>query len=578
MKHRFLRPLALLLCLGLLLSGCTKDSPSGIAAGHNTFGSVPEEEAEASIAVAGTGSTNTFSMPINASYGWDPYACISMENRAVMQLIYEGLFTMNQSFDPEPVLCKEYDVSENGLMYTITLHEATFSDGRAMTAEDVLYSYEQARNSTVYGSRFRDVSQMVVSDLYSITIYMNSPNDRLPCMLDFPIIPNLSTTVSPLGTGPFVRESVSQLKKNENWWQGPSLISFDSVGLYSSLSAEDTRDHFEIDTIQFVYNDPIDTTAATYHCDYELWNSKGTVMQYLGFNMSAGVFQDSRLRSAVLKAIDRTEIAETVYHNYADAAILPVSPSSSMYFEDLARQYSYDRDTALDELMASGSFYLPDDHPVVTGAIFEDDFEIQESEPDSTLEDEYQDELDILEAELEDEEARETEITETTEPEENTDPGYNPITMLVMSGNLHRLEAAEKVAEYLSKVGFTVTLDEMEEDEFIFTLYNLPDEWDLYYIDAQLTPDFDLRTILYPGYSLNYGTVPEDETLRSLYYSALENSGNRYDLYEYIMEKAYICPILFQNNALFTTRGVFSGLNPSPDNLFYSITSITINN
>lgn len=57
----------------------------------------------------------------------------------------------------------------------------------------------------------------------------------------------------------------------------------------------------------------------------------------------------------------------------------------------------------------------------------------------------------------------------------------------------------------------------------------------------------------------------------------MENSGNRYDLYEYIMESGFLCPVLFVNNAVFTTRGVFSGLNPAPDNLFYQVSNIRVN-
>ena len=35
-----------------------------------------------------------------------------------MQMIYQGLFTLNQSFDAAPVLCKDFSVSDDGLTYT----------------------------------------------------------------------------------------------------------------------------------------------------------------------------------------------------------------------------------------------------------------------------------------------------------------------------------------------------------------------------------------------------------------------------------------------------------------------------
>lgn len=574
MKSTAVKRLLCLLLSMILLTGCGKDSAVTQDNGDTSeFGSIPETST-AEIATIQTTGTGTFALPFNSSYGWDPYNCLSMENQAVMDLIYEGLFTMNAAFEAEPMLCSEYTVSDNGLQYTLTIRDASFSDGKTVTADDVKYSLDKAQDSDLYDARFRDISYYEVTGTRTLNIYMSNPNDQLPCMLDFPIIPAYSSSSNALGTGPYVRNGTTSLIVNKNWWQGSENLPVNTVSLYSSASAEDTRDNFEIDAVHLVYNDPLSASAATYHCDYELWNSSGTVMQYIGFNHSAGVFQDNTMRSAVLKAIDRTEIAETVYRNYADAAVLPLSPASSLYDETLARNYTYDRDTALSELMASSSFYLPDDHPVVTGAIYDENYDAE----DYTEEAETSSEAEEAEQDAETEEQSTVDTTEDENGEQEEGIAYNRITMLVMSGSPYRSEAAEIVAENLTEVGFTVTVKELAYSTFIYTINNLKEEWDLYYVDVSLTPDFDLRSILYPGNKLNYSNIPEDATLRTLYYNALENCGNRYDLYEYIMDKAYLCPVLFQNNAVFTTRGVFTGLNPAPGNLFYGITNVTVNN
>jgi peptide/nickel transport system substrate-binding protein len=467
-----------------------------------------------------------------------------------MQLIYEGLFLINNDFDAEPVLCKDYTVSDDGLTYTLTLQNATFSNGNTLTAEDVVYSYGKAASSTLYSSRFQDISYLEATDLSTLVIHLDNPNDRLLCLLDFPIIPNLSGTVAPIGTGPFVRETSTSLTKNRTWWQGADQVQFDTVTLYASSSAEDTRDSFEIDMVHFVYNDPVSASAAQFHCDYELWNSKSTVMQYIGFNLQSGIFQDRSVRQAILCAIDRSTIAESVYHNFADAAVLPVPPTSSLYDEELAQDYSYDADKALSQLLESGSFYLPES---------------------STLRKQASSLAEAADTEAE---ASEGSELEDVDDEDEDDTGYNSITMLVLSGNLYRVNAARAAADYLTAVGFTVDLKSLDEDEFFSALEG--GDFDLYYADVALAPDFDLRELLYSEGSLNYGHIPESSTLTDLYQSALENSGNRYDLYAYILEQAYICPILFQNNAVYTTRGLFTGLSPTPDSLFYNIGNIEV--
>ena len=564
------RRMSLLLVLALLVgtfAGCGEKSGS-VPQSSASFGIESEIVSPSPDVVPDSSAsegptTGSFSMPYNDSYGWDPYACTGMENRAVMQLIYEGLFNMNNEFDPEPWLCKSYTVSDDGLVYTLDLVDATFSNGKTLNADDVVYSMEQAAMSELFSDRFDDISSYYASGLTTVTVELSEANDRLPCLLNFPIIPAASSTNSPVGTGPFVR-SGDILTLNTQWWQGADTLNFQTVTLYSSASAEDTRDNFEIDNIHFVYNDPSSSTAATFHCDYELWNSRGTVMQYIGFNFNYGIFQDKEVRAAITHAIDRVSIAESVYRNFADAASLPVAPSSSMYNEELAQEFSFtSTKAAMEELLDTASFYLPENF---TSPSASPNPNAASEEEDSTLESTAADDAtDNTEADEEDD----------TEADEEDTTTYNNITMLVMEGNLNREAAAKQLDQNLTVVGFTVTLKSYAGDEFYYNLNT--GEWDIYYGEVVLQPDFDLRPLLSAGGSLNYGGLTGSEEFHSLMASARENSGNRYDLYEYIMEQGYLCPVLFINNAVFTTRGVFTGLNPSPDFLFYQISDIHVN-
>ena len=552
------RLLSLLLAAGMVVALCTgcNDEPTIPEISENSAltalvteetqqigGETAAEETQVST------TDGVFAMPYNAAYGWDPYNCTSMENQAVMNLIYEGLFTLNSSFDAEGVLCSEYEVSDNGLMYTLKLRDAKFSNGEKVTAEDVVYSMAKAQASTVYGSRFSEVGGFSADGDDRIIIYMNSANDRLPCLLTFPIVPDGSAAHAPLGTGPFVKGD-GVLTQNSNWWKGVGNLQFRQVTLYSSISAEDTRDAFEIDAVHFVYNDPIAATAATFHCDYELWNSRSTVMQYLVFNRSNGIFQDEYVRSAVTYAIDRVGLAEDIYHNFADAASLPVAPASSMYNEDLASQYNYDPSEARRLLRLSPSFIMPGET---------DPLQEEGEVPESTVTEEP---AEVQESSTVEEETAETEIT------------YNNITMIVRSGSLSRTNTAKAVAEELEKLGFTVGV--LLCDELEFRYYINTGDYDLYFEEVTLRADFDLGSLFEFAGTFNYTNFSMDEEMSQLYAASLENSGNRYDLYKYIMDNAYICPILFRNNAVFTTRGVFTGLNPAPGNLFYNVENISV--
>lgn len=550
------------------LSGCgDKTVETNSAASSFGIQASAVDSADSALETQATVSSGTFTMPYNGNYGWNPYTCRGMENQAVMQLIYQGLFTLNQAFDAEPVLCKEYSVSDDGLTYTISLQDAWFSNGNRLTASDVTYSLAQAQESELYSGRFTDIASYETVDSSTVAIYLSTPNDRLPCLLNFPIIPSGATADSaPFGTGPFVRNG-DVLTLDHNWWQGAERVSIQSISLYSSSSAEDTRDNFELDNVDLVYNNPLSSTAATFHCDYELWNSPNTVMQFIGFNMTLGVCSSTDIRTAIIRAIDRSTIAESVYHNFADPTVLPVPAVSTMYSEELAQNYAYDADAALNQLLKSSLFHLPDDDPRVT-----DGPGAQRNQNNTSTTTQSEDSA------LEDDALPDDTLDDDTEAQATQDTAeesvYNELTMIVLSGNASRVTAAKLAASQLEDVGFTVTVNTLTEDDFLEALS--AGNYDLYYADVCLSPDLDLRPLLTSSGDLNYGGIQSDSVLTSRLDSALENSGNHYDLYAYVMDQGYLCPILFENNAVFTSRGVFSGLNPAPGNLFYGIENITV--
>src|SRR3989338_6242127 len=73
-------------------------------------------------------------------------------DRDLTTLIYSGLMKYNEEGKPVPDLAKSYEVSSDGLNYTIYLRDNAFwHDGVPVTAEDVVFTIQTAQNPD-YGS------------------------------------------------------------------------------------------------------------------------------------------------------------------------------------------------------------------------------------------------------------------------------------------------------------------------------------------------------------------------------------------------------------------------------------------
>src|SRR3989344_6338191 len=69
-------------------------------------------------------------------------------DRDISALVYSGLLTYNSSGQLVPDLAKSYDISPDGLNYTIYLKQnAQWSDGKPVTAEDVVYTIQTAQTA-----------------------------------------------------------------------------------------------------------------------------------------------------------------------------------------------------------------------------------------------------------------------------------------------------------------------------------------------------------------------------------------------------------------------------------------------
>ena len=448
-----------------------------------------------------------FGLTYVPEYGFNPYQCVCITNRPVFSLVYESLFVLNNSFQPEPVLCDRFAVSETGTTYLITLCEGvSFSDGSPLTARDAVASLRAARDSDYYGSRFSNVLEFSARDDRTLEISLEQAYENLPLLLDVPIVKaGTQGDERPIGTGPYAfyegRNGLC-LRRCRSWWQGSRApVEYDTILLTAKKDPTAVRDSFEFGDTSLVCADLNAPNAVGYRCDYELWDCPTTTMVYLGFNLNGDLFSSQAMRSVVTHMIDREALIISVYKGFGKAAYLPCSPDSPLYDQDLAMLYSYDEEAV-------------------------------------------------------------AKVLRTTAVRSEDDAGV----LLVCSADQTRVELARRLADTMTKAGMPMEVNSVDMETYRSRLER--GRYDAFLGEVRLSGNFDLTEFFRSDGKLCYGGIRSSE-MEYLAKAALENSGGCYELFRGVMENAYFCPLLFKSYAVMANRGIIDSLQPALDCVFH---------
>lgn len=355
MGRKYIAWILLLSMILTLCSGCGSGEttpPSTPMPSANTVQSAPNDpDTEPEKQIGGT-----YGIAWQSTVELHPYTSTSVTNQAILSLLYESLFLVTGTYQTEAMLCERCAVSENGTVWHFTIREdVSFSDGSAMTAEDVRASLRAAMRSSVYGTRFAYVRSVETDGTYGLIMKLSTPMENLPQLLDIPIVSaNSVADQTPIGSGPYYRDG-TMLVRNPYYDRTEfSAVTAEQFELIEANNSMEVRNAFEFGGADIAYTDPVSSNASDYHCDYELWSCPTTVMQYIGFNTGSAYFSNQTLRSGVTYAVNRASMIAEVYGGFGQAATLTCSPLSSCYDGALAELYGYNLGGFQSNQVASG--------------------------------------------------------------------------------------------------------------------------------------------------------------------------------------------------------------------------------
>ena len=303
--------------------------------------------------------------------------------------LHAGLFTYDKDTNVVPYLVSDYDVSEDGTVYTFHLRDdALWHNGRPIVAADFKTGWERsldpAVGSQAAGDPFRaivgaealwngeaeELTGVVALDEHTLQVTLTGPSLTFLQNLAVPltwVVPAEAVVEGqpqwvdqPVGAGPYkfvewVPNVRIVLEANEDFFLGrPAVDRIEFVVVPDVSTALAQYEAGELDIVgvpssdlQRVSEDPVLSQQLAYFTRAQLL--------YAGMNQSQfEPFQDVRVRQAFNYAIDDVVLAEQVLSGVRVPATGLVPPNIPEYNPDLAG-YSYDPAMA-QQLMADAGY------------------------------------------------------------------------------------------------------------------------------------------------------------------------------------------------------------------------------
>jgi len=282
----------------------------------------------------------------------DPALNSSVDGACLAANSFSGLYTYDAEGKPVPACAESYEVSEDGLTYTVKLKEGLkWSDGSDLTANDFVYSWKRAVDPKTaadyeymfsgfdgYGDGNINVTAIddttlefvlaapcaYMEDLMAFPTFYPVKQEAVESYADWETTPGgWCQEAGFVSNGAYVctgwnHDTSMTYEKNPYFWDADNvkieklefMLSADDTAIYSAYNAGD------VDFIDTVPTDEVQTLIDSQNPEFKVIDELGTY--YIAFNVNSKLFegktpeQAACMREAINLLIDRDYIVENI--------------------------------------------------------------------------------------------------------------------------------------------------------------------------------------------------------------------------------------------------------------------------
>lgn len=462
MKFKYkLVSLILIICVLVSFSGCFDFSYIDETA--DTINStLPEEEQVLNEAVV-------FNLPYLVSDHLNPYNAKSEINQSLTSLMYDSLFSVDNSFKSKALIAKSFSFKDGVLIVKIR-DDVSFSDLSRITSSDVVNSFDIAKKSERYKTSLSIIESANQIDNYTVEFELVSNNKDICSLLTFPIIRSLNDAVTddytdvPIGSGRYILSSNTNnelyLTANQNHISKTTPIC-KNIGLVATTDEETISSNFALGYTNVLIDSYSDGVYEKYIGASTKQNLTNLV--YLVCNPKNEIFKDSNVKKAISYAIDRDEIADYSFISYAKPAVTPFHPEYYRLKDFDSSSLKYNTNLSIEILEKTG---------------------YDEINPRYNF--------------------------------RHSDGKVLKFDLIVNKDNPFKLSAAQLIKKNLNDVSISVNIIACTQEDFIKRVKS--GDYDIYLGECKLSDNFDLSVFFDSGSSASYG-IDLKSTIKESYES-----------------------------------------------------------
>ena len=320
----------------------------------------PAGAKELTVAVASTFTT------------MDPFDASDTLSISCAKAMYEGLFGFDKDMKLRPVLAEGYDVSGDGLVYTIRLKKGVmFHDGTEFKADAVKATFDRVTdkaNGLRRYTLYNNIAKTEIVDDYTAKITLHEPFSAFINQLAHPSggmicpsaiakYPGKQLAFHPCGTGPFkIAEynpsEILHVVKNPDY-RIKGLPKVDGI-VFKPVPENSSRvAMLRTGEAQYIFPVPPEQVKTLEgESGIVVTKSPSIIERYVAFNTQIKPFNDPKVRQALNYAVNKEALAKVAFNGLAVPA-KGVAPKG-VEFADEYGAWPYDPKKARELLKEAG--------------------------------------------------------------------------------------------------------------------------------------------------------------------------------------------------------------------------------